>query len=151
MSLTCPKCSSGNIVTDKKGFNGKKAVVGALVAGPIGALAGTHGKNKILCNCLDCGNTWDNVKYNNARKYVETQSRLRDYKNNKKLFYFHYENNDPQKAFQSLVKFEGAAKRTELDRYYKKWKDDDHLKNWLSIGAIIAVPLFLYFLVWIFS
>lgn len=55
MSNKCPKCDSLNTYVDKKGFSGKKAVVGAVLIGPLGAAAGTLGSNKIQITCLDCG------------------------------------------------------------------------------------------------
>ncbi len=54
----CPKCYSTDITANKKGVGVGKAVVGGLVAGPIGLLAGGIGRNKIEVSCLKCGNTW---------------------------------------------------------------------------------------------
>ena len=42
--IHCPKCGSTQITANKKGFSGKKAVVGALLTGgTLGLLAGTLG------------------------------------------------------------------------------------------------------------
>lgn len=54
--IHCPKCNSTQISANKKGFSGKKAVVGGLLTGGIGLFAGTLGSNKILLTCLYCGN-----------------------------------------------------------------------------------------------
>ena len=54
--ITCPKCHSTQLTANKKGFSGKKAVVGGLLTGGIGFLAGTIGSNKIVLTCLNCGN-----------------------------------------------------------------------------------------------
>jgi len=54
-TIKCPKCSSTQLFFDKKGFSGKKAVVGAVLTGGIGLLAGTLGSNKVVANCLACG------------------------------------------------------------------------------------------------
>lgn len=54
--IKCPKCSSEEITSDKKGFSGKQAVGGAILTGGIGILAGTIGSNKIIITCLACGN-----------------------------------------------------------------------------------------------
>jgi predicted RNA-binding Zn-ribbon protein involved in translation (DUF1610 family) len=54
--ILCPKCGSDNITANKKGFSGKKAVVGAIATGGIGILAGTIGSNKVKITCLSCGN-----------------------------------------------------------------------------------------------
>ncbi len=53
--LQCPKCGSAQLTTNKKGFSGKKAVVGAVLTGGIGLLAGTLGSNKVKITCLSCG------------------------------------------------------------------------------------------------
>lgn len=54
--IKCPKCSSTQLTTDKKGFSGKKAVAGAVLTGGIGILAGTIGSNDVIITCLKCGN-----------------------------------------------------------------------------------------------
>lgn len=56
MQIACPKCRSHDLYAGKKGFSGKKAVVGAIATGGIGLLAGTLGSNKIWITCLACGN-----------------------------------------------------------------------------------------------
>jgi DNA-directed RNA polymerase subunit RPC12/RpoP len=53
--LACPHCGSRDIHADQKGFSGGKALVGGLVAGPLGLLAGTVGKNDVTLTCLKCG------------------------------------------------------------------------------------------------
>ncbi len=52
--IKCPKCGSTQIHVDKKGFSGGKACCGALLAGPLGLLCGTHKSNKIEITCLKC-------------------------------------------------------------------------------------------------
>jgi DNA-directed RNA polymerase subunit RPC12/RpoP len=54
--IRCPKCNSTQLTANKKGFSGKKAVVGGLLTGGIGLLAGTIGSNKVIITCLACGN-----------------------------------------------------------------------------------------------
>lgn len=56
--VTCPKCKSKQIHADKKGFSGKKACCGAILAGPFGLLCGTHKSNKIKLTCLNCKYSW---------------------------------------------------------------------------------------------
>lgn len=56
----CPKCGLGYMqaVGERKGgFSGGKAVVGAVVAGPIGIAAGALGKKKTTYACVRCGYT----------------------------------------------------------------------------------------------
>ncbi len=59
----CPKCGSTSITANKKGVGIGKAAVGAVVAGPIGLLAGGIGKNKITCTCLNCGHKFKPGKH----------------------------------------------------------------------------------------
>ena len=57
--MRCPKCHGTNIQimgNDRKGFSVGKAVVGGLLTGGIGLLAGFAGKKgKYDCYCNDCG------------------------------------------------------------------------------------------------
>lgn len=54
----CPMCSAKNewklVDKSKKGFSGGKAVVGAVVFGPIGILGGTFGKKYQTFICAKC-------------------------------------------------------------------------------------------------
>lgn len=54
-SLKCPKCGSANISANKKGFSFGKALVGGILTGGVGLLAGTIGSSKIKITCLACG------------------------------------------------------------------------------------------------
>lgn len=56
----CPKCGIGYmepIGERTGGFSGGKAVVGAVIAGPIGLAAGALGKKKTTYHCKKCGYT----------------------------------------------------------------------------------------------
>jgi DNA-directed RNA polymerase subunit RPC12/RpoP len=53
--MACPRCKSIHLHYDKKGFSGRKALVGGVLTGGIGLLAGTIGSNKIRITCLKCG------------------------------------------------------------------------------------------------
>ena len=56
----CTKCRMGfyrQTGERKGGFSGGKAVVGAVVAGPIGLAAGALGKRKVSYTCNHCGYT----------------------------------------------------------------------------------------------
>lgn len=53
----CPKCRLGYLeaVSERKGgFSGGKAVVGAVIAGPIGLAAGALGRKKTTYKCNKC-------------------------------------------------------------------------------------------------
>lgn len=56
--VLCPKCGSPQVSGQAKGFGVGKAVVGGLLLGPLGLLAGTSGSKTVLVNCLACGNQW---------------------------------------------------------------------------------------------
>jgi DNA-directed RNA polymerase subunit M/transcription elongation factor TFIIS len=58
-SILCPKCNSKQITYNKQGFGVGKALVGAVLTGGIGLLAGGINKNKIILTCLKCGHTWN--------------------------------------------------------------------------------------------
>lgn len=51
----CPRCKSTQITANKKGFGLGKALLGGVLTGGVGLLAGCIGKNKIECVCLKCG------------------------------------------------------------------------------------------------
>lgn len=57
--LRCPKCHSNQIEIDKQGFSAGKALVGGILTGGVGLVAGFHGKNKRKGKCLHCGHTWN--------------------------------------------------------------------------------------------
>ena len=57
---TCPNCRMGYLTAVGQrtgGFSGGKAVVGAVIAGPIGLAAGALGKKKTTYQCSRCGYT----------------------------------------------------------------------------------------------
>ena len=56
----CPKCHLGYLqaIGERRGgFSGGKAVVGAVIAGPIGLAAGALGRKKTTYQCNRCGYT----------------------------------------------------------------------------------------------
>ena len=58
-SIVCPKCGSDEIaVQGRKGFNTGKALVGAILVGPLGVAAGGLGHQNILLTCSNCGYNW---------------------------------------------------------------------------------------------
>ena len=61
-TIRCPRCGSENVEGGKKGFSAGKAIVGGILTGGIGLLAGAAGRNKLQYTCLKCGYTWDPAK-----------------------------------------------------------------------------------------
>ncbi len=55
----CPKCHSLNVKIDTKGYSAVKGIVGGLLTGGIGALAGFHGRKNLVGRCLSCGHKWN--------------------------------------------------------------------------------------------
>lgn len=53
----CPKCRTIMKQESERtgGFSGGKAVLGAVIAGPIGIAAGALGKRKVTYRCAKCG------------------------------------------------------------------------------------------------
>jgi len=69
--IKCPVCGCEQIYADKKGFSTGKAVAGTVLTGNllIGALAGSHGKDKVELTCLKCGHKFypgDPLSVNNT-------------------------------------------------------------------------------------
>lgn len=57
----CPSCFRKNsypVADGSKGFGIGKAAVGAVLVGPLGALAGFSTKKKLHWYCPDCGKTF---------------------------------------------------------------------------------------------
>ena len=55
----CSICGSSNVVKSeqKDGFSYKKAIVGTVVLGAVGAVAGIDGKKTNVFSCSECGST----------------------------------------------------------------------------------------------
>lgn len=59
--VSCPKCGSTSISTQKRGFKWGRAIAGAALTGfiDIGAVAGAAGSNKMINVCQRCGHQWE--------------------------------------------------------------------------------------------
>lgn len=62
--IHCPKCFSTYLRTDNKGFSFGKAIVGSIVLGPLGILAGGLGMKNARVVCNKCGHKF---KYEDAK------------------------------------------------------------------------------------
>jgi hypothetical protein len=58
-SVSCPKCRSVQVTASDKGIGVKKAVVGGLLLGPLGLLAGMKGRKTVMVGCMKCGHRWE--------------------------------------------------------------------------------------------
>lgn len=56
--IRCPKCNSNQITADGKKLSGGRAVAGAVLAGPAGAVLGGLTGKKVRITCLNCGHSW---------------------------------------------------------------------------------------------
>lgn len=57
--LCCPKCHSRELHPERRGFSTGQAVVGGLVFGPLGILAGNVGASEEKLICIKCGNRFN--------------------------------------------------------------------------------------------
>lgn len=58
----CPKCGSTSLSVSRKGFGYGKAAAGAVLAGPLGILAGGIGANGSVITCMNCGHKFNPKK-----------------------------------------------------------------------------------------
>lgn len=58
MLFRCPACGSGDVSTERKGFNWNDAFMGNMIFGQNGWLMGFHDKGRIEHKCRNCGYTW---------------------------------------------------------------------------------------------
>lgn len=57
--ITCPKCGSTQFMANNQKFSGKRAIVGGILAGPLGAAVGSTTSKKVKITCLNCGHSWE--------------------------------------------------------------------------------------------
>jgi hypothetical protein len=55
---TCPECNSKAVSVNTQKYGVGKALVGTLLTGGVGLLAGGIGRNNLKLTCLDCGKKW---------------------------------------------------------------------------------------------
>jgi RNA polymerase subunit RPABC4/transcription elongation factor Spt4 len=55
---TCPKCGSKQIKIYEKGYSATKGIIGGVLTGGIGLVAGFHGRHSLRGKCLNCGHKW---------------------------------------------------------------------------------------------
>jgi tellurium resistance protein TerD len=59
--IKCPNCGSTQVATkEEQGFSVGKAVLGSVLLGPLGGVAGgIFGGKKLKIVCLSCGKSWE--------------------------------------------------------------------------------------------
>ena len=72
--MTCPRCHSTQVTAGKKGFGIGKAIVGGVVLGPVGILAGFIGRKNVEFACLSCKERWSTASNTNAAQWLQTQT-----------------------------------------------------------------------------
>ena len=59
--MYCPRCGSKRIVAEERGFSWRNGLIGSLIFGDHGFLAGFLGSSDIVCECMNCGYEWTEV------------------------------------------------------------------------------------------
>jgi stress response protein SCP2/tellurite resistance protein len=72
--LACPRCSSTQVTAGKKGFGIGKALVGGVLLGPVGLLAGFIGSKNMEFACLNCRERWNASGNPNTSRWLQQQA-----------------------------------------------------------------------------
>lgn len=72
--IFCPRCRSTQVTAGKKGFGIGKALVGGIVLGPIGLLAGFIGSKNMEFACLSCKERWSATGNINTTQWLQKQT-----------------------------------------------------------------------------
>jgi len=56
--VRCPGCGSTDLTANRKGFGWGKSLVGGVLTGGVGLVAGFIGSRKVLVTCINCGKQW---------------------------------------------------------------------------------------------
>lgn len=59
IALACPRCGSEQFAANQKGFGVGKALVGGILTGGVGLLAGFIGSSDVKVTCIQCGHEWN--------------------------------------------------------------------------------------------
>lgn len=78
--MRCAVCGSTKIVTEtkKEGYNLKKGIVGSVLFGGIGAIAGTSGNEVSYYHCGDCGQTLNKCMHEYEEMELEFALKTQD-------------------------------------------------------------------------
>lgn len=133
--VTCPKCGSDQITAQKRGFNNTKAVVGGVVTGGVGLLAGLHGKDNIIVYCLGCGHSW-NPKEEFKKKEKKS---LQHWVKHSSVFikYYDHDKGMAQKYAEKHELF--SDQLTTINEIYKKAKSDSRAQKIVIIVLLLII------------
>lgn len=70
----CPRCNSIQVTAGKKGFGIGKALVGGVMLGPVGILAGFIGSKNMEFACLSCKERWGATSNTNTVQWLQRQT-----------------------------------------------------------------------------
>ena len=78
--MRCAVCGSTRIVTEKRkeGYNLKKGIIGSVLLGGIGAIAGTRGNEVTYYHCGDCGQTLNKCMHEYEEMELEFALKTQD-------------------------------------------------------------------------
>lgn len=72
--MYCPRCHSTQVTAGKKGFGFGKALVGGVLLGPVGILAGFIGSKNMEFACLNCRERWNSSSNTNTAEWLQRQT-----------------------------------------------------------------------------
>ncbi|TGE35085.1 tellurium resistance protein TerD [Desulfosporosinus fructosivorans] len=72
--MSCPRCHSTQVTAGKKGFGIGKALVGGVLLGPVGILAGFIGSKNMEFACLSCKERWNAGSNTNTAQWLQKQT-----------------------------------------------------------------------------
>ncbi len=72
--MSCPRCHSTQVTAGKKGFGIGKALVGGVLLGPVGILAGFIGSKNMEFVCLGCKERWSAASNTNTAQWLQKQT-----------------------------------------------------------------------------
>jgi len=72
--MACPRCHSAQVTAGKKGFGIGKALVGGVLLGPVGILAGFIGSKNMEFVCLSCKERWSAASNTNTAQWLQKQT-----------------------------------------------------------------------------
>jgi len=72
--MSCPRCHSTQVTAGKKGFGIGKALVGGVLLGPVGILAGFIGSKNMEFVCLGCKERWSAAGNTNTTQWLQRQT-----------------------------------------------------------------------------